>query len=76
MPLLALYEKFLVVANETEFRVIDVENPNEVMLQKEVTAIKSLQLTALQGELVALYIAENSLHGVDMNGEEVVNASW
>lgn len=69
---LALYEKFLVVANETEFRVIDVENPNEVMLQKEVTAIKSLQLTALQGELVALYIAENSLHGVDMNGEEVV----
>ena len=69
---LALYENFLVVANGTELRVIDVEQPEEVLFRKEVLAIQSLQMTALQGEIVVLYVANDALHGLDLDGEAVL----
>ena len=69
---LALYENFLVVANGTELRVIDVERPEEVLLRKEVLAIQSLEMTALQGEIVVLYVANDALHGLDLDGEAVL----
>ena len=69
---LALYENFLVVANGTELRVIDVEHPEEVLFRKEVLAIQSLQMTALQGEIVVLYVANDALHGLDLDGEAVL----
>ncbi len=68
----ALYENYIVVANETELRLIDVVKPNEVILQQEVAAIESLQLTSLQNELVVLYITDDTLHGMDIEGNSIL----
>ena len=68
----ALYENYLVVANETELRLIDVEKPNEIILQQEIATIESLQLTALQGGIVVLYITDDVLHGMNMDGDAVL----
>ena len=67
----ALNEHYLVVANSTELRLIDVEKPSEVILQQEVAGIESLQLTSLQGEPIVLYIANNALQGMNAEGELV-----
>ena len=68
----ALYENYLVMANETELRLIDVEKPNEIILQREVAAIESVQLTSLQGVPVVLYIADDALHGMNLEGDTVL----
>ena len=67
----ALYENYLVIANATELRVIDVDAPSTVLLQVEMTGIKSVQMTALQGKPVVLYIVNDGLHAVGIDGQEV-----
>ena len=67
----ALFENYLVMANESELRVIDVDEPNIVLLQQDVTAIQSLQMTSLQGKPVVLYIANDALHAVNIDGQDV-----
>ncbi|MEC8589185.1 MAG: phosphatase PAP2 family protein [Candidatus Thermoplasmatota archaeon] len=67
----ALYENYLVMANESELRVIDVDAPNNVLLEQDVTGIQSLQMTSLQGKLVVLYIANDALHAVNIEGQAV-----
>ena len=67
----ALYENYLVMANESQLRVIDVDAPNTVLLHQEVTGIQSLQMTSLQGKPVVLYIANDALHAVNIEGQEV-----
>ena len=67
----ALFENYLVMANESELRVIDVDAPNIVLLQQDVTAIQSLQMTSLQGKPVVLYIANDALHAVNIDGQDV-----
>ena len=68
----ALYENYLAVANETELRLIDVEKPNTVLLYQQHEAIQSLQMTALQGKPVVLFIADDVLHAVDLGGDTVL----
>jgi hypothetical protein len=67
----ALHEDYLVMANDSELRVIDVENPNDVLLQQEVTGIQSLQMTVLQGKPVVLFIANDLLQAVNLDGNSV-----
>ncbi len=67
----ALYENYLVMANDTELRVVDVDSPNTVLLQQEVVEIQSVQMTALQGKPVVLYIANDALLAMDIDGQEV-----
>lgn len=67
----ALYENYLVMANESELRLIDVDAPNTVLLQQEVTGIQSLQMTSLQGKPVVLYIANDAMHAVNIDGQDV-----
>lgn len=67
----ALYENYLVMANESELRLIDVDAPNAVLLQQEVTGIQSLQMTSLQGKPVVLYIANDALRAVNIDGQDV-----
>ena len=67
----ALFENYLVMANESQLRVIDVDAPNIVLLQQDVTGIQSLQMTSLQGKPVVLYIANDALHAVNIDGQDV-----
>ncbi|CAI8400021.1 MAG: Uncharacterised protein [Candidatus Poseidoniaceae archaeon] len=67
----ALFENYLAMANDSALRVIDVDSPNAVLLQQEVTGIQSLQMTSLQGKPVVLYIADDALHAVNIDGQDV-----
>ena len=67
----ALYENYLVMANESELRVIDVDAPKTVLLQQEVVGIQSLQMTALQGKPIVLYIAGDQLLAMNIDGQSV-----
>ena len=67
----ALFENYLVMANESQLRVINVDAPNTVLLQQDVTGIQSLQMTSLQGKPVVLYIANDALHAVNIEGQDV-----
>ena len=67
----ALYENYLVMANESELRVIDVDAPETVLLQQEVAGIQSLQMTALQGKPIILYIAGDQLQAMNIDGQSV-----
>ena len=67
----ALYESYLVMANGSELRVIDVDKPSIVLLQQNVTGIQSVQMTAHQGKPVVLYIANDMLQAVNIDGQEV-----
>jgi len=67
----ALFENHLVMANGSELRVIDVDAPNTVLFQQDVTGIQSLQMTSLQGKPVILYIANDGLHAVNIDGQDV-----
>ena len=67
----ALFENYLVMANESQLRVIDVDAPSTVLLQQDVTGIQSLQMTSLQGKPVVLYIANDALHAVNIDGQNV-----
>ena len=67
----ALFENYLVMANESQLRVIDVDEPSTVLLQQDVTGIQSLQMTSLQGKPVVLYIANDALHAVNIDGQDV-----
>ena len=67
----ALYENYLVMANESELRVIDVDAPKTVLLQQEVVGIQSLQMTALQGKPIVLYIAGDQLQAMNIDGQSV-----
>ena len=67
----ALYENYLVMANESELRVIDVDAPKTVLLQQEVVGIQSLQMTALQGKPIILYIAGDQLLAMNIDGQSV-----
>ena len=67
----ALFENYLVMANDSELRVIDIDAPNAVLLQQNVTGIQSLQMTSLQGKPVVLYIANDALHAVNIDGQDV-----
>ena len=67
----ALFENYLVMANESQLRVIDVDAPNTVLLQQDVTDVQSLQMTSLQGKPVVLYIANEALHAVNIEGQDV-----
>lgn len=67
----ALFENHLVMANGSELRVIDVDAPNTVLFQQDVTGIQSLQMTSLQGKPVVLYIANDGLHAVNIDGQDV-----
>ena len=67
----ALFENYLVMANDSQLRVIDVDEPNGVLLQQDVTGIQSLQMTSLQGKPVVLYIANDALHAVNIDGQDV-----
>ncbi|MBM54744.1 MAG: hypothetical protein CMB36_06915 [Euryarchaeota archaeon] len=68
----ALYENYLAVANDTELRLIDVEKPNNALLYQQHEGIQSLQMTALQGKPVVLFIAGDVLHAVDLDGDTVL----
>ena len=67
----ALYENYLVMANESELRVVDVDAPETVLLQQEVAGIQSLQMTALQGKPIILYIAGDQLLAMNIDGQSV-----
>ena len=67
----ALYENYLVMANESELRVVDVDAPETVLLQQEVAGIQSLQMTALQGKPIILYIAGDQLQAMNIGGQSV-----
>ena len=67
----ALFENYLVMANDSQLRVIDVDEPSGVLLQQDVMGIQSLQMTSLQGKPVVLYIANDALHAVNMDGQDV-----
>ena len=67
----ALYENYLVMANESELRVIDVDAPETVLLQQGVAGIQSLQMTALQGKPVVLYIASDQMQAMNIDGQSV-----
>ncbi len=67
----ALYENYLVMANESELRVVDIDAPKTVLLQQEVVGIQSLQMTALQGKPVVLFIANDELQAVNIDGQSV-----
>ena len=67
----ALFENYLVMANESELRVVNVDAPNIVLLQQDVVGIQSLQMTALQGKPVVLFIANDGLQAVNIDGEFV-----
>jgi len=67
----ALFENHLVMANGSELRVIDIDAPNRVLFQQDVTGIQSLQMTSLQGKPVVLYIANDGLHAVNIDGQDV-----
>ena len=67
----ALYENYLVMANESELRVVDVDAPETVLLQQEVAGIQSLQMTALQGKPIILYIAGDQLQAMNIDGQSV-----
>jgi len=67
----ALFENHLVMANGSELRVIDIDAPNTVLFQQDVTGIQSLQMTSLQGKPVVLYIANDGLHAVNIDGQDV-----
>ncbi len=67
----AIFENYLVMANESQLRVIDVDAPSTVLLQQDVTGIQSLQMTSLQGKPVVLYIANDALHAVNIDGQDV-----
>ena len=67
----ALFENYLVMANDSQLRVIDVDEPSAVLLQQDVTGIQSLQMTSLQGKPVVLYIANDALHAVNIDGQDV-----
>ena len=67
----ALFENYLVMANESQLRVIDVDAPSTVLLQQDVEGIQSLQMTSLQGKPVVLYIANDALHAVNIDGQDV-----
>ena len=67
----ALYENYLVMANDSELRLVDVEQPNTLLMLEEIDGIQSLQVTALQGKPVIIYITDNTLHGVDIDGNSV-----
>ena len=67
----ALFENYLVMANDSQLRVIDVDAPSTVLLQQDVEGIQSLQMTSLQGKPVVLYIANDALHAVNIDGQDV-----
>ena len=67
----ALFENYLVMANDSQLRVIDVDEPSGVLLQQDVMGIQSLQMTSLQGKPVVLYIANDALHAVNIDGQDV-----
>ena len=67
----ALYENYLAMANESELRVVDLDAPKTVLLQQEVVGIQSLQMTALQGKPVVLFIANNGLQAVNIDGQSI-----
>lgn len=67
----ALFENYLVMANESQLRVIDVDAPSTVLLLQDVEGIQSLQMTSLQGKPVVLYIANDALHAVNIDGQDV-----
>ncbi len=67
----ALYENYLAMANESELRLIDVNAPSTILLQQDVTGIQSLQMTSLQGKPVVLYIANDALHALNIDGQDV-----
>ena len=67
----ALFENYLVMANESQLRVIDIDAPSTVLLQQNVAGIQSLQMTSLQGKPVVLYIANDALHAVNIDGQDV-----
>jgi len=67
----ALYENYLVMSNESELRVVDVDAPKTVLLQQEVVGIQSLQMTALLGKPVVLYIANDLLQAMNIDGQSV-----
>ena len=67
----ALYENYLVMANESELRVVDVDAPETILLQQEVAGIQSLQMTALQGKPIILYIADDQLQAMNIDGQSV-----
>ncbi|MGB1797818.1 MAG: phosphatase PAP2 family protein [Candidatus Poseidoniaceae archaeon] len=67
----ALYENYLAMANESELRVVDLDAPKTVLLQQEVVGIQSLQMTALQGKPVVLFIANDGLQAVNIDGQSV-----
>ena len=68
----ALYDHYLALANETELRLIDVEQPNKVMLQFEQDDIQSLQVTAIQNQPAIVYLANDELHAIDSKGEDIL----
>ena len=68
----ALYERYLALANESELRLIDVENPTTVLMKEELNGIQSLQVTSIQGKPVVVYIADDVLHALDIDGEPVL----
>ena len=67
----ALFENYLVMANDSQLRIIDVGEPSVVLLQQDVTGIQSLQMTSLQGKPVVLYIANDALNAVNIDGQAV-----
>jgi hypothetical protein len=67
----ALYENYLVMANESELRVVDVDAPKTVLLQQEVAGIQSLQMTALQGKPIVLYLTSDQLQAMNIDGQSV-----
>ncbi len=67
----ALFENYLVMANDSQLRIVDVDEPSVVLLQQDVTGIQSLQMTSHQGKPVVLYIANDALNAVNIDGQAV-----
>ena len=68
----ALYDHYLALANETELRLIDVEQPNKVQFQLQQNGIQSLHVTVVQNVPVIVYLANDELHAIDSNGNALL----
>ena len=70
--LYALNDNHLVMANNSEIMLIDLNNPNQVLLVLNHMNVDGLELTTIQGESVILYTSNGLLQAVTQEGEDVV----
>jgi hypothetical protein len=70
--LYALNENYLVMANNSEIMLVDLNNPNQVLLAMNQTGVNGLELTDIQGKSVLIYTSNDQIQAVNVEGQEIV----